>query len=465
MIHFSCPTCLKKLRTPEEMTGSKVRCPKCQQKLLVPPPVRSAAHNKTVLGKIREEGATLAPNSLSDVQKVEGTPSPFAVASSPPVLGFEKLAEPPEPEGNGNRGSSGEQYQTPVPLCTLFRVSCPHCQSPIQVEHRHLGNKVACGKCRQSIVLAAYADATVRTMMPVNEPIGRRISRKKLAAIAVIAGSIVFLCCTIALKFLGRSEERIGTGAARDRHSESRERNAPDAKQAEEPALSPNTQTQPTSELDPAVLDKMVKDYMAARLEDKPRFVMDPERVRPLMEAYASTVRGSKPRSITTRFVGKRASPVEWYLVQASGLTALGSRTSADFPFRRTSEGFKIDWEAFVGYNPTPLKVFMAERPDSAFVFRVECELADYYNFAFSGAKDTHLSVSLREYNPNSFAHGYVSKDSPDGKRIHQLLRDGQRHKLTLELRHVGPDGILIDRAGSSVVSITRLVSESWVLK
>jgi DNA-directed RNA polymerase subunit RPC12/RpoP len=93
MIHFSCPTCLKKLRAPEEMTGSKVRCPKCQQKLLVPPPVRSAAHNKTVLGKI-ELGTPTAPNSVGEIEKAAQKPSPFAAASTPPVLGPADMLNP-----------------------------------------------------------------------------------------------------------------------------------------------------------------------------------------------------------------------------------------------------------------------------------------------------------------------------------------------------------------------------------
>jgi hypothetical protein len=192
MIHFSCPTCQKKLRAPDEMTGNKVRCPKCQQKLLVPPPVQSAAFNKTVLGKTREDGATPTPNWLGDVQEIERTPSPFAVAS-PPIPEFEKHAELPPAEAIPNRVNRGEQHQTPAPLPALFRVSCPHCLSPLQVEHRLLGQQVVCGKCRKPMLLAGPTDAMVQPDEQMGGQQLRRPSRKKRVAAALLIAILILL--------------------------------------------------------------------------------------------------------------------------------------------------------------------------------------------------------------------------------------------------------------------------------
>ena len=345
----------------------------------------------------------------------------------------------------------------------MLHFRCPHCQAPLQLENRHLGQKVACGKCRQMIVLAAPVDATVQSGVPGNEPRRRRLSRKKMMVTAVLGGGVLLLGGAIGLKLIGRLGSDAPAVESRNSLSSTKDWKTADAKQAEDPDAPPSRRAHPVGEPDPDDLDKIVKNYVAASREDKPRFLMDPERVRPLMETYVRTLRVSKPVSITTRFLGKRTDPVEWYLVRATGQTTLGVQSDVDFPFRRTAGGFKIDWEALAGYNPTPLKVFMTERPGTASTFRVECELADYYNYAFSEAKDTHLSVNLRHSNPRISVHGYVSKDSPDGKQLLQLLRDGHRHNLTLELRHIGPDGNPINRAGSGVVSVTRLVSDSWV--
>jgi len=40
MIRFSCSRCGKKIRGPERAAGSKMFCPRCGERLLIPPPVR-----------------------------------------------------------------------------------------------------------------------------------------------------------------------------------------------------------------------------------------------------------------------------------------------------------------------------------------------------------------------------------------------------------------------------------------
>ena len=40
MIRFACPTCQKVLKAPDEGAGRKVNCPKCSQRLIIPPPAR-----------------------------------------------------------------------------------------------------------------------------------------------------------------------------------------------------------------------------------------------------------------------------------------------------------------------------------------------------------------------------------------------------------------------------------------
>src|SRR5688572_33380800 len=41
MIRFSCPTCSKSLKAPDEKAGAKSACPYCGQRVQVPPPVRN----------------------------------------------------------------------------------------------------------------------------------------------------------------------------------------------------------------------------------------------------------------------------------------------------------------------------------------------------------------------------------------------------------------------------------------
>jgi DNA-directed RNA polymerase subunit RPC12/RpoP len=53
MITFQCPACHKVLKVQDDSAGKKAPCPKCGQRLLVPPPVQ----NKTVLGQPVPESA------------------------------------------------------------------------------------------------------------------------------------------------------------------------------------------------------------------------------------------------------------------------------------------------------------------------------------------------------------------------------------------------------------------------
>jgi hypothetical protein len=92
----------------------------------------------------------------------------------------------------------------------------------------------------------------------------------------------------------------------------------------------------------------------------------------------------------------------------------------------------------------------------------VLASIGDYYNFEYGKAQETHYSIAMAEEAPHGHLHGYVSKSFSDGRRLVELLFDGKKHRLTLELQFVGPSG---EQVGTDhgVVAITNIVSESWV--
>ncbi len=98
MIRFQCPTCQKVLKAPDEGTGRKINCPKCGQRLQIPPPIQ--AQNKTVLGQSLPEPP--APEKLDEPEEL----IPFAALASPPPTAGEApppesaTALPPPPGGN-----------------------------------------------------------------------------------------------------------------------------------------------------------------------------------------------------------------------------------------------------------------------------------------------------------------------------------------------------------------------------
>src|SRR5438874_1736645 len=72
MIRFGCPSCKTVLSAPPEQAGTKVGCPRCGQRLLVPQP---PPPNKTLLGALLPQETQAAP-------RPSGAAGP--VASAPP---------------------------------------------------------------------------------------------------------------------------------------------------------------------------------------------------------------------------------------------------------------------------------------------------------------------------------------------------------------------------------------------
>ncbi len=52
MIRFACPTCKSILEAPDHKAGTKIPCPKCEQRLEIPALAVPSARNKTVLGAL-----------------------------------------------------------------------------------------------------------------------------------------------------------------------------------------------------------------------------------------------------------------------------------------------------------------------------------------------------------------------------------------------------------------------------
>jgi hypothetical protein len=279
----------------------------------------------------------------------------------------------------------------------------------------------------------------------------------------VLVGSAVWL--ELALRAAWRREYRAGPAATAKSRTEQPTPSGPAEQPSRDNTPRPNSNEE-HADPSPAELENLVKNYILTKgLDNKLAYVMEPDKIRPLMEAFIRNNKGSTVVAVSTRFLGKRKEPVEWFLVRAKGETALSILGSADFPIRRTPQGYKIDWEAFVGYNSTPLKTFMIQRPKEPATFRVIGELADYYNYDFGDSKGTHYSIRLSQNNPSQSVHGYITKSSPGGKQLAQLLQDGRPHNLTVELQHTGPFGEPIEQASTRTVTITRLVGGSWVWK
>lgn len=151
--------------------------------------------------------------------------------------------------------------------------------------------------------------------------------------------------------------------------------------------------------------------------------------------------------------VGKYIRLAVWYGTQ--------DRRALD-PFlyyvKRTPDGYRIDWEASLQDNPMSWQAYMAQRPLNPIIFRVAARLGTYYNYEFRNAQPDYFSINLNSKDLLPMLHGYVERGSKSGKRMYEILKDGEIHHLTVKIRFLTPYG------KGNLVLIDALISESWVI-
>jgi hypothetical protein len=126
------------------------------------------------------------------------------------------------------------------------------------------------------------------------------------------------------------------------------------------------------------------------------------------------------------------------------------------FYCKKTSDGFKIDWEATTQYNPVSLKSFKANLSSQSTEFRVIASLGTYYNYNYDDKQSTHWNIGIDTKDDN-ISGCYVNKSSIEGKKIYDILKDGKQHHLIIELKIDATD----DKSGNNAI-ITKVVKEGW---
>jgi predicted Zn finger-like uncharacterized protein len=109
MIRFTCPTCQKVLKAPDESVKRKVSCPRCGQRLLVPDPVKPAASNKTVVGEPMPDLSWLDDVRAAE-EKSRAAPDPSALTVFCPDCNARLLIDDAQSNGNVECPKCGRQF-------------------------------------------------------------------------------------------------------------------------------------------------------------------------------------------------------------------------------------------------------------------------------------------------------------------------------------------------------------------
>lgn len=209
---------------------------------------------------------------------------------------------------------------------------------------------------------------------------------------------------------------------------------------------------------DKEAVTKLIRDYLSTEFAERGKFVADPADFKAGQEAYYKDAILAEEIQVKLSAI-KSLDRGGRYEAKATVGGKILDRPAAPsvqtFVVVAAKDGLKIDWGAGSGYNPVPYKTWVAGK-DGEVTLRVEADLSDYYGYEWRAAKETHYAIRCREesLSATSFT-AYIARDSADGKRLHELLKDGEKHRVTVAIQRTGTE--------SAVAGVKSLVSASWV--
>ncbi len=194
--------------------------------------------------------------------------------------------------------------------------------------------------------------------------------------------------------------------------------------------------------------------------EEKLDYVIDPERVKPLMEEWYT----KHPEDVYLERITFHADQEvddggrNFFIVAIQGGDE-DQNVALDRPFYMAVEkrpgGYRVHWEISSGYEQMPMEEFIANKVTTPTEFRLQVELSDYYNFDFQD--DQWISFSATKMGMIDPIFIYGKRNDPEILEIESLLKIVARPKgVIVKLRF--PDNATV----SNQAEITEMVSSSW---
>jgi hypothetical protein len=191
-----------------------------------------------------------------------------------------------------------------------------------------------------------------------------------------------------------------------------------------------------------------VRRFLAARaVDDYAPLVREPEAVLPRIREFLPT---NPPRTLALRSMKVSVAPGGRYLAIL---------TLDDFSTRRmiledTSDGVRIDWEAWVGWSSMPWRKFKETKASVAQEFRVTATPVSYYNYEFAD-EQRWSAWMLSSPQGDDFLYGYVARDSPVEAKL-----------ISLSKRAAGAVTVLLafqpNATANTMCEITDVVAAGW---
>ena len=209
--------------------------------------------------------------------------------------------------------------------------------------------------------------------------------------------------------------------------------------------------------------ENIIQAYIeAGSAKGRARYVLNPKTALPRIEKYYEET-NLKDRTLeeAERIDGEGdPKPGEYGKYRVSWTNHRGYRGTAIHYIKNTRDGLKIDWDATSGFNEMSLKVYKIIRPAGLKVFRCEAQLDDHYGFTRPQMARSYYSILLQDPDAIPEMWGYVRKESKLGKRLFDILKDGETHAITFKIRLLDPA-----KPQGMMAIIDDLVSEDWLIR
>ena len=107
-------------------------------------------------------------------------------------------------------------------------------------------------------------------------------------------------------------------------------------------------------------------------------------------------------------------------------------------PYAELKKKYSLDNRhiEFMKKQPAPA-VLQINTPTKNTRLMVLVELQDYYNYGYWHCKQSHYSIKVLSVEEETWwGNGYITRDSVDGEKLFDKLKDGKRHFAEIEIRY-----------------------------
>jgi hypothetical protein len=184
-------------------------------------------------------------------------------------------------------------------------------------------------------------------------------------------------------------------------------------------------------------------------------FVREPERVVPLITRFYNSDNPWIPLALARRPDLSDLEVHRNFVVFQLPLADFGTRPIG---LEQTPEGFRVDWESFVGYSELSWADLRRTRPRRPVLIRAVVKPSDYFNLDFPSGS-THRCYQITDFHSDHVLYGYVPLGGDIELQIQKIFLTAPTVHAVLRVRY--PETSTNDRQ----LEITEVLEKGWIFR